>query len=69
MDVPGALGSGVEGVGAQDLAEGGDNQGVVRGDLGRNLAYAGGLGQGQVLGTGQGRDWGCAGFAPPPPAA
>ncbi len=47
MDVPGALFAGVEGVGAQYLAVGGDDQGVVVGDLLGDIRDAGWLAQGE----------------------
>ena len=53
MDVPGAFAGRVENVGAQYLAVGGDDEGVVRGYLPGDLRYAGGLAQGEVQGAGE----------------
>ena len=53
MDVPGSVPCGVEGVWAQDLAVGGDDEGVVRGYLPGHLGHAGGLAQGEVKGAGE----------------
>jgi hypothetical protein len=65
VDVPGALGGGVEGIGAKYLAEGGDDQGVVMGELVADLGDPGRLTQGEVIGVGELGD-GCAGRAAPP---
>src|SRR5918997_1926426 len=63
VDVPGAVGGRVEGVRAQDLAESGDDEGVVRRDPVRQLAYAIGLRQRQVLRACEGPDWRGSGLA------
>ena len=53
VDVPGAFAGRVQGIGAQYLAVGGDDEGVVRGYLPGHLGYAGGLAQGEVKGAGE----------------
>ena len=65
MDVPGALGGGVEGIGAKDLAVGGDDQGVVMGELVADFGDCGRLTQGEAIGVCELGN-GCAGHAAPP---
>ena len=51
MDVPGPLLGRVEGIGAKDLAVGGDDEGVVARDLVGYLRYAYGLAQRKLQGA------------------
>lgn len=53
MDVPGAFGGGVEGIGTQDLPVGGDDQGRVMGEFVADIGDAGRLTQEEVVGLGE----------------
>ena len=65
MDVPGAFGGGVEGIGTQDLPVGGDDQGLVMGEFVADIGDAGRLTQEEVVGVGEFGDGGRAGPSPP----
>src|SRR5215210_8599049 len=58
MNVPSAQGGGVEGIGTQDLAVGGDYQGVVMVELVADFGDIGRLTQGQAVGVCEFRDGG-----------
>src|SRR5215212_4352706 len=53
VDVPGTFAGCVQSIGAQYLAVGGDDEGVVRRYLPGHLGHAGGLAQGEVKGAGE----------------
>ena len=65
MDVPGAQCGGVEGIGTQDLAVGGDEKGVVKGEFVADFGDFGRLTEGEVVRSGEFCDRGAGGFASP----